>query len=148
MSLTQTGPYPRRGDVQITVTTPKAVESALRFRIPAWTGDRAVIYVNGRRQPGEFRGGAFAEVKRTWKSGDHIELELPSMRRLEPVDARHPDLVALVQGPLVLFALSDKPVEMSRRQLLEADLSKAPVAFKPFMDIGDQAYCTYQKLSI
>jgi DUF1680 family protein len=41
--------------------------------------------------------GTFAAIRRTWKDGDRIELELPTPLRLEPVDANHPTLVALVQ---------------------------------------------------
>jgi DUF1680 family protein len=140
LSLTQTGPYPRRGNVEITVTTSKPVDSVLRFRIPGWAGERASISVNGRRQAGELRPGSFAEVSRNWKSGDRVELELQLTRRLEPIDARHPDLVALVQGPLVLFSVGEKPAELPRQQMLQQE-------FVPFMDITDQAYCTYQKLA-
>jgi hypothetical protein len=63
------------------------------------------------------------------------------------VDAGHPEMVALLQGPLVLFSLAERPPELSRRQLLEDDLAKGDVRFLPFMDITDQAYCTYQRLA-
>jgi hypothetical protein len=147
LSLTQTGPYPRRGQVQMTLTAQKPVNCVLRLRIPAWTTSGASIYINGRRQVPELHPGTFASIERTWKSGDRIELELPTVRRLEPVDAGHPEMVALLQGPLVLFSLAERPPELSRRQLLEDDLAKGDVRFLPFMDITDQAYCTYQRLA-
>ena len=49
----------------------------------------------------------FAVLRRTWKSGDVVELELPSRLRLEAIDAAHPEVVALMQGPLVLFAKTE-----------------------------------------
>jgi DUF1680 family protein len=146
MSLTQSGPYPRAGQVQINVTAEKPVDCALRFRIPAWA-ESPSLSINGSRQTGELRPGTFAAIERTWKSGDRVEIELPSARRLEPVDAEHPDLVALVKGPLMLFSLAEKTPELSRRQLLQDDLAKGDIRFLPFMEISDQAYCTYQKLA-
>jgi len=147
LSLTQTGSYPRHGAVQMTLTAEKSVDCVLRFRVPGWTTAGAAISINGQRQTAELRPGTFASVGRTWKSGDRVELEFPSVRRLQPVDEQHPDLVALVQGPLVLFSLAEKTPQLSRQQLLQEDLEKSEVRFLPFMEIGNQAYCTYQKLT-
>ncbi len=75
--------------------------------------------------------------------------------RLEAVDAQHPDTVALVRGPLVLFALADDSrVALSRSTLLAAtQTSSKPrewatagatrARFKSFMDIEDETYTTY-----
>ena len=57
--------------------------------------------------------GASRPIRREWHSGDRIELELPDSRRLESVDAAHPDTVALLAGPLVLM------------RILEADAAPA-----------------------
>ena len=40
--------------------------------------------------------------------------------RLEAVDANHPNLVALMQGPLVLFAVADSQPSFERNALLQA----------------------------
>jgi hypothetical protein len=47
----------------------------------------------------------------------------------------------------VLFSLAEKTPQLSRQQLLQEDLEKSEVRFLPFMEIGNQAYCTYQKLT-
>ena len=57
----------------------------------------------------ELRPGTFAVIRRQWKSGDRVELELPMTYRLEAIDAQHPETVALMYGPLVLFAITDAP---------------------------------------
>ena len=48
--------------------------------------------------------GSWAELDRTWKNGDRVELSLDMPLRLVPLDAQHANLVALVRGPVTLFA--------------------------------------------
>jgi hypothetical protein len=38
--------------------------------------------------------------------------------RLSSVDPQHPNLVAVLQGPLALFAVGDVPADLTRPQLL------------------------------
>ncbi len=49
----------------------------------------------------------FATVARKWKNGDRVEFDLPMAMRLEAIEASHQETVALVRGPLVLFALTE-----------------------------------------
>ena len=64
--------------------------------------------------------GTFAALRNTWKDGDRIEIELPMPLRLEAVDANHPKLVALVQGPLVLMAVAESQPTFDPQALLRA----------------------------
>ena len=64
------------------------------------------IEVNGQRWSGATEPGSFAAVARRWRDGDRLDLEFPRRLRLESVDRQHPDTVALLCGPLVLFAIS------------------------------------------
>jgi DUF1680 family protein len=99
----------------------------------------------------------FAVVRRTWKSGDGLELELPSKLRVEAIDAAHPEVVALMNGPLVLFAKTESQPVLTRKQALGArrnggsewviDSGRGQVTMVPFTEIGDAAYTTYLKLS-
>lgn len=113
ISLSQSGDYPNDSQVMFEVKSPKAASLAINFRIPAWA-EGASLSVNGKSQSAA--AGTFARIEREWKSGDRIELELPMTPRLEPVDAQHPDVVALLVGPLVLFG-SQAP-GLTRAQLL------------------------------
>jgi len=127
----------------------------LHLRIPAWS-DGARISVNGRAVPLEVMKG-FAVVRRTWKSGDVVELELPSKLRLEAIDGAHPEVVALMHGPLVLFAKTESQPAVTRKQVLGArrngssewviETGAAPLRLVPFTEVGDAAYTTYLKLS-
>ena len=49
--------------------------------------------------------GTWLNIDRTWKDGDRIELSLDMPLRLVPIDSQHPDLVALMHGPVALFAI-------------------------------------------
>ena len=40
--------------------------------------------------------------------------------RLEPIDPEHPETVALMRGPLVLFAVTEQAPKVTGQQLLAA----------------------------
>jgi DUF1680 family protein len=151
-SLTQKSEYPLEGALTFEVAASKATEFSIRVRIPAWAKG-AAISVNGKRVPTPTLVGEFAEIRRVWKNGDRIEMELPMKLRLEAIDMQHPETVALLRGPLVLFAITDKPPAATSQQLLAATRS-GPESWKveadggkiellPFTAIQDQQYATY-----
>jgi len=115
-----------------------------------------VLSVNGTRVSDPVQPGTFAAIRRTWKDGDRVELELPMPLRLETVDVNHPKLVALMQGPLVLFAVADSQPSFDRNALLQAKPTNnasgdwiansadgSSVSMRPFMNIDKESYSTY-----
>jgi len=158
MSLTQSGDYPIGGRIGMVLRVSRPSEFALRLRIPAWaaaSGSGAMIRVNGAPVSPAVTSG-FAAIQRRWKDGDRVEVELPMPLRLEPIDPEHPDTVALVRGPLVLFAISDQAPKITRQQLLAASpvsgsfqpawqvqTSSGPLRLLPFTAITDESYTTY-----
>lgn len=157
LSLTQEGDYPYEERVSFTLTSSTPTETTLHFRIPEWA-DGAQIFVNAKRQNVAIPG-QFAAVRREWKTGDRVELELPLNLRLEAIDPQHSDTVALMRGPLVLMAVKTSqgnPLpRVTRAQLLSAkrigerqwqvDSANGPVTMLPFTSIGDRPYTTYLK---
>src|SRR5581483_11206304 len=123
LSLTQESDYPYEGHIAFTLTSSAPTELTLHFRIPAWA-EGASISVNGVRQKSTAEAGQFAAIRREWKTGDRVDLDLPLTMRLESIDTRHTDTVALLRGPVVLMAVKqqqDGPVpKMTRAQLLAA----------------------------
>src|SRR5580700_10793979 len=105
LSLTQKSDYPLEGELSLELTASKSTEFSIHLRIPAWA-QGASIAVNGKRVPGSYHPGQFAELHRVWKNSDRIDLELPRAKRLEAVDRQHPEIVALLAGPLVLFPVN------------------------------------------
>ena len=154
ISLTQKSDYPYGPHVTFEVNAPKKVTFAVNLRIPAWA-EGASVSVNGKRKPAA--AGTFARVEREWKSEDRIELELPTKTRLEPLDSTHADTVALLSGPLVLFAIGDSQVPVTRTQLLAAKAMSAQnwqvettggvLNLLPWTAIEDQPYTTYLRVT-
>ncbi len=152
ISLTQQGSYPFESVVQFEVATSKNAEFALNLRIPAWA-EGASISVNRKRVTEPVMPGSFARVQRKWKTGDRIDLELPLAKRLEPLDARHPKTVALLSGPLVLFAITASQPAVTGKQLLsagkvgaqtwQAETATGSLKLLPFTAIVDEPYTTY-----
>jgi len=153
--VTQKSAYPLDSVVHLEVRATRPVRFAIFFRIPAWA-ENAAISVNGKRAPGELRPGSFAMMEREWGGEDRVDLELPMALRLEPIDARHPDTVALMRGPLVLFPQGAGMRSVKRSEVLaaksttpgrwQAATQNGLLAFLPFTEIQDQAYSTYLKL--
>ena len=77
--------------------------------------------------------------------------------RLEPMDPQHPQTVALVFGPLVLFAITDTQPSLTRADLLAAKrvdrrtwqvkTTGPPLKLLPFTDIGEEQYSTYLRVT-
>jgi DUF1680 family protein len=156
IALTQTGAYPCDSQVQFALELSRPAEFTLSFRIPAWA-EGASVLINGKRATTPVSPGTFAALRREWKSGDRVEVELPLATRLESINATHPDTVALLSGPLVLVAVSESSPKISRRQLLAArkiaatrwqsETASAPLALLPFTAIENERYSTYCRLT-
>lgn len=157
-SLRQVTDYPYDARVRIDVSASRPREFSVFLRIPEWA-EGARVTVNGVQGERRVSPATFAELRREWKNGDRIELELPLRARLEPVDPQHPNQVALVRGPLVLMALTTSPVHLEKTALLAARQSASgshtwsvntnskPVLLKAFPDIGDEQYTTYMTVA-
>jgi hypothetical protein len=151
--------YPYRAGVTMTLQLRSAQTFTLNLRVPAWA-QGANLLINGKEsQPLE--PGRFAAIRREWRSGDKIELELPLKRSLESVDAQHPDTVALLAGPLVLMRIRTADAAsapLARASLLAAQPDRpgkhewqamtdnGPVKLKPFIDIDTESYSAYQQV--
>lgn len=105
--LTQRTRYPWEGEVRIGVEPRGAGRFTVSVRIPGWC-EGASVAVNGRPVRAESRDG-FVAIRRRWRAGDTIELDLPvTIRRV----AAHPKVeanvgrLAIVRGPVV-YCLED-----------------------------------------
>jgi hypothetical protein len=107
--LTQTTDYPFDPAIRISVQPAHPAAFTLRLRIPAWAS-QASLTINGVPHPVDVQQG-FAAIDRTWRANDRVALTLPLSLRVETLAANggpaHPNLVALLYGPIVLFALHE-----------------------------------------
>jgi len=92
------------------------------------------------------------------KDGDRLELEFEMPLHLEAVDDQNPNNVALMRGPVALFAVGDVPTRMTHKQLLAAtqvvksseDWSTKTdggvLTLRPFSKIMSENYRLYQRI--
>jgi uncharacterized protein len=152
--LEQTTDFPDGDTATLLLTLPSSREFTLAVRRPTWAGDGFRIKVNGEtieqpalatlRASGGGRTSAveearsmpstYVELKRTWKSGDRVELTLPKSLRLEPTPD-DPTVTAIMWGPLALAA--DLGPRQEGRGSRTAGLTTVPVlvaAGRPLTD--------------
>jgi uncharacterized protein len=156
VSLTQRGSYPNDGLVEFEFMLSKPTNFAANFRIPAWA-DGASVSINGKRITDPVVPGSFASIHRVWKNGDRVALDLPMKMRLQSINPRHLDTVALLRGPVVLFPIAPASRAVTRQQLLSASnagsgkwqvqTASTPITMLPFTEINDEQYSTYLKVS-
>jgi hypothetical protein len=155
--VSQQTEYPLDGHIAMHLRVSRPSNFAVKLRIPSWAQTSgAVVRVNGSRISAPVTTG-FAELRRRWKDGDRIELDLPLPMRLEPIDMQHPDTVALVRGPLVLFAVTESAPKLTRGQLLAsrrgtdaawyAQTASGPLRLVPFTELGEEHYTAYLNLA-
>ena len=99
LTLTQETDYPVSEKINVKVSLSKPEALTLRLRIPAWS-QRTTLTVNG--QPvATITPGTYADLRRTWQTGDAVTLTLDLRGRVERL-AGQPEAIAVLRGPLVL----------------------------------------------
>jgi DUF1680 family protein len=159
VSLQQSTDYPLDSAIEIVLSTATPQTFSITLRIPGWVGGGSTISVNGKRVPQPIIAGSWHEIRRSWNDGDRIALTLDTPLRLEMVDAQHPELLAVMQGPLALFALGDRLLPFTRRELMSVRQLAArssewrlvtadgAQSFKPFFALGLESTRLYQPVA-
>ena len=159
LQLTQVTRYPFDNKIEIQISASQPHEQTVHVRIPSWATPNPVLIVNGKRVSDAVEPGTFSAIRRTWSEGDRIQIEFPMPLRLEPVDANHPDFVALIQGPLVLMAVAEsqptfespallraKPLNNASGDWVATSVDGGQVTMRPFMTIDKESYSTYVRI--
>jgi DUF1680 family protein len=111
--------------------------------------------VNGKAASIALQPGTWAELEREWRDGDRIDFTIDMPLRLKSLDDRHPNLVALLHGPVALFAIEPGASAMTQKQMLQAQkIGSSPdwevtteqgkVRMKSFPGITNEGYRLYQ----
>jgi DUF1680 family protein len=90
----------------VAVDAERPVEFTLKIRLPWWLRSAPTIVVNGTPVEAEFAPASYVSIRRTWQR-DRIHVELPKGLTTSPLPDR-PDLVAFMDGPVVLAGLCDE----------------------------------------
>jgi DUF1680 family protein len=122
-SMSMSSGFPDGDTASITVNLPSPKEFTVAVRRPVWAGDAFTVAVNGTaiEQPtlasmrvggaggrgnapgneGEAQHSNYVYLKRTWRTGDRIELAIPKTTRIEATPDNK-SVAAIMWGPLVL----------------------------------------------
>ena len=151
VTLKQQTAYPFDGNISIEVA-PQAdgEEFTLWLRVPTWSGEKFVpgeLYnyadendakivarVNGRKVRSEVVNG-FIPIRREWKAGDRVELEIPMPVRYSVADERveaDRGRTCITRGPLVFCAEEPDNTEQVSSYVVDKIGQQGEVA--PFTD--------------
>lgn len=103
MKIRQETRFPFEERTKLTV-----LEGSSRFtllvRYPGWVDKGAMkLFVNGKAVAIDSAPSSYVGIKRKWKKGDTVQIELPMRNRVEPLP-NVPEYLAFTRGPIVLAA--------------------------------------------
>lgn len=159
VTVDQTTSYPETETTLLTIHTTKPTSFAMHVRVPGWMTEPVTVKINNRLASFNARPGTFLEVKRDWHEGDTIEVTLPMSLRFEAIAAETPDRKALLYGPLLLVALSDRPVALAGEKAIVDVVKRSgtiptfhthegAITFLPFYKVQDERYTTYLSIPL
>jgi DUF1680 family protein len=100
ITLKQTTSFPESGKTSFEIAAGSAQNFALNIRHPGWAATAAVS-INGKAAQASSAPGSFITLKRRWKKGDVVEVDMPMALRMELLPGTT-DTAAAVYGPIVL----------------------------------------------
>lgn len=133
LRLRQETDYPWSGAIKFTFAAAPEEPVTLKLRVPGWLrAGTAAVRVNGQAVPAELRPGRYAEIKRAWRAGDVVDLQLdfaPTLWEANPLVEETLNQVALRCGPLVYCIESNDLPEGVRLMDLGLAASARPPGF-------------------
>jgi uncharacterized protein len=149
LALEQKTGYPYADTVALYLDCAVPTLFAVHLRLPGWLQQRPTVRVNGAPVPVVTEKG-FAVARRVWKRGDVLTVKFAQPFRLEAIDDRHPETVAVLHGPLL--CVEENPAGGAAK--LEAPdgwraegsgryTSVSGRKYRPFHGVVDESYTTY-----
>lgn len=153
--IEQTTDFPISDTATLSLTLDRPATFTLYLRLPAWLVRPASLRINSRPTPLNAGSGSFSAIRRTWHSGDRLELTLPQDFRTEAIDDQNPNTVALLRGPVQYVAIEGSNHAANGLRRLPSGLRQiAPQAFAeddagnqtvivPLYSITNETYTSY-----
>ena len=126
VAVLQETSYPESDTVNITINPTKETKFKLRLRIPSWS-KFTKLSINGQSVACD--PGQYAEIHRTWTSGDRVTLIFDMRVRAIKAPSGAPEL-ALARGP-ILLALDSRLAKIDSRAVYIDVCEDGYVAVKP-----------------
>ena len=102
LTLRQETAFPDEARTRLTLKLKKSAEFTLLVRHPGWVAaGEFAVKVNGKSIAVTSTPSSYAEIRREWRNGDCVEIELPMRTTVERLPDGS-DWVAIMRGPIVL----------------------------------------------
>ena len=162
--------YPGQASTKLLFSCKKPLPLILKLRRPWWATKEFQVLVNGQKQAIASTPGSYAQIERSWKDGDSVEVLMPMSFRMEGY-ADNPKRAAVMYGPLVMAGITEpnnpfsvivakdehfldplkpvegKPLEFTTSQAIfrtsPVAVADKPVVFQPLYQITKDAYAIY-----
>lgn len=158
ITISQVTSFPKEDHTKLIIDGDGEFE--LYVRVPKWATNGFFVKINGKDEKGDAVPGTYLTLKRTWKKGDTVEIQMPFGFRLEPVMDQQ-NIASLFYGPVLLAAQEPEARFEWRKITLNAeDLSSSVtgdpetlefmingVEFKPFFETYGR-YSVYLDVSL
>jgi hypothetical protein len=109
VSLKAETAYPFGESISLAVEPERPVSFPLRLRVPRWC-DGFAVKVNGAAADAKPDGSGFMELRRQWKAGDRVEIQLPMAPRVHVArELEGAPFAAMHYGPLCMTLPVEKP---------------------------------------
>lgn len=132
--------YPHGNEVTWRFTAKQPVELNLKVRHPQWASGGLRFRLNGKPLRVSSIAGSYAEIKRTWKTGDILHVAIPMTVRAEAAPDDHTKQ-AFLYGPVVLAGDLGRVAESRTFPYAadQADNFRHPTADVPVLITNDKA---------
>jgi hypothetical protein len=117
LSIEQLTTFPAEPRTTLKVKSSSPISRTIHIRIPGWTTSEAEITINGQALQAVADPGSYLAIRRIWRDGDTVGINLPMKLRTEPLPGDD-SVRAALYGPMVLAAdLGAGPTEEGSRYL-------------------------------
>lgn len=103
LTLEQVTRFPSEQGTTLKVKSSRAIPRTIHIRIPGWVAGGAQVAINGRPLEAVADPGSYVGVRRAWRAGDTITVQLPMALWSQTLPGDD-SIAAVLYGPLVLAA--------------------------------------------
>ena len=152
LTLTQETRYPETETVKLSLNVANPAKFTLKVRLPAWCATPALA-INGTAVS-SLQPGSYAELTRTWRDGDTVELTLPmNVAVVEHDHFAGPEAPrALTRGPVV-YALDtvwwdEAATGVARPQNADQETGLMPAGVPQIVPTGPRSLGPFYRLPV
>lgn len=98
--------FPEEASTEVTVHVETQVTFALKVRAPGWLAAPMTATLNGQSTVMEVDKHGWAVLRRDWRDGDRLHIDLPMAFRASPILEDKPFPAAIAYGPVTMVARS------------------------------------------